>query len=123
MRIGIVAPSTPILPDDAEAVRAIAARGYPGVELIFDEQCFAVHVDFAGEDGHRFAALVEMANRPDIDAVWFARGGYGACSIAQEAVAAMPDAARRRAFLGYSDQGILLGCRATQGLDHLAPGP
>ena len=37
MRIGIVAPSTPILPDDAEAVRAIAALGYPGVELIFDE--------------------------------------------------------------------------------------
>jgi len=29
MRIGIVAPSTSILPDDAEAVRAIAAIGYP----------------------------------------------------------------------------------------------
>src|SRR3546814_19908413 len=99
MRIGIVAPSTPILPDDAEAVRAIAALGYPGVELIFDEQCFAVHGHFAGEDGHRFAALVEMANRPDIDAVWFARGGSGACRIAQEAVAAMTDAARGQAFL------------------------
>src|SRR3546814_4098147 len=94
MRIGIVAPSSPILPDDDEAVRAIAALGYPGVELIRDEQCFAVHGHFAGEDGHRFAALVEMANRPDIDAVWFARGGYGACRIAQEAVAAMTDAAR-----------------------------
>src|SRR3546814_17208023 len=65
--------------------------------LIFDEQCFAVHGHFAGEDGHRFAALVEMANRPDIDAIWFARGGYGACRIAQEAVAAMTGAARGKA--------------------------
>ena len=69
MRIGIVAPSTPILPDDAEAVRALASLGYPDVELVFDPQCFATHGHFAGEDGHRFAALVEMANRPDIDAV------------------------------------------------------
>src|SRR3546814_4064707 len=78
--------------------------------LIFDEQCFAVHGHFAGEDGHRFAALVEMANRPDIDAIWFARGGYGACRIAQEAVAAVTGAARGKAFLGYSDQGNLLAC-------------
>src|SRR3546814_5724449 len=33
MRIGIVAPSTPILPDDAEAARAVVSLGYPGVEL------------------------------------------------------------------------------------------
>src|SRR3546814_8723824 len=32
MRIGIVAPSTPILPDDAEAVRAVVSLGYPDVE-------------------------------------------------------------------------------------------
>src|SRR3546814_7896976 len=78
---------------------------------------------FAGEDGHRFAALVEMANRPDIDAIWFARGGYGACRIAQDAVAAMTDAARGKAFLGYSDQGNLLGCLYREGFDHVAHGP
>src|SRR3546814_13022968 len=110
MRIGIVAPSSPILPDDAEAVRAIAALGYPGVDLVFDTQCFAVHGHFAGEDGHRFAALVEMANRPDIDAIWFARHGSGACRIAPDAVAASTDAARGKAFLGYSDQDHTLGC-------------
>lgn len=123
MRIGIVAPSTPILPDDAEAARAIAAIGYPGVDLVFDDQCFAVHGHFAGEDGHRFAALVEMANRPDIDAVWFARGGYGACRIAEDAVAAMADAARGKAFLGYSDQGNLLAALYREGFDHVAHGP
>ncbi|WP_033073746.1 LD-carboxypeptidase [Sphingopyxis sp. MWB1] len=123
MRIGIVAPSTPILPDDAEAVRAIASIGYPEVELVFDEQCFAVHGHFAGEDGHRFAALVEMANRPDIDAIWFARGGYGACRIAEDAVRAMTDAARGKAFLGYSDQGNLLAALYREGFDHVAHGP
>src|SRR3546814_8204629 len=47
MRIGIVAPSTPILPDDAEAARAVVSLGYPGVELEFDPQCFAIagHLD------------------------------------------------------------------------------
>lgn len=123
MRIGIVAPSTPILPDDAEAVRAIASIGYPEVELVFDEQCFALHGHFAGEDGHRFAALVEMANRPDIDAIWFARGGYGACRIAEDAVRAMSDAARGKAFLGYSDQGNLLAALYREGFDHVAHGP
>src|SRR3546814_5854185 len=47
MRIGVVAPSTPILPDDAEAVRAVVSLGYPGVELEFDPQCFAVAGHFA----------------------------------------------------------------------------
>ena len=123
MRIGIVAPSTPILPDDAEAVRALASLGYSDIELEFDPQCFATHGHFAGEDGHRFAALVEMANRPDIDAIWFARGGYGACRIAEDAVAAMTDAARGKAFLGYSDQGNLLGALYREGFDHVAHGP
>lgn len=123
MRIGIVAPSTPILPDDAENVRAIAALGYADVELVVDPQCFAVHGHFAGEDGHRFAAFVEMANRPDIDAVWFARGGYGACRIAEDAVTALTDAARHKSYLGYSDQGNLLGALYREGFDHVAHGP
>src|SRR3546814_4763003 len=58
MRIGIVAPSTPILPDDAEAARAVVSLGYPGVELEFDPQCFAIAGHFASEDAQRLAALV-----------------------------------------------------------------
>src|SRR3546814_15628013 len=84
MRIGIVAPSTPILPDDAEAARAVVSLGYPGVELEFDPQCFAIAGHFASEDAQRLAALVTMANRADIDAIWFARGGYGACRLAEK---------------------------------------
>src|SRR3546814_3043926 len=53
----------------------------------------------------------------------FRSGGYGAGRIAQEAVAAMTDAARGKAFLGYSDQGNLLGCLYREGFDHVAHGP
>lgn len=123
MRIAIVAPSTAITADDAEAVQAIAAMGYPEVELVFDPQCFASHGHFAGDDQMRLKALVDMANRPDIEAIWFARGGYGACRIADEAVAAMTAAARSKAFLGYSDQGNLLAALYRDGFDHVAHGP
>src|SRR3546814_14475600 len=64
-----------------------------------------------------------MANRADIDAIWFARGGYGACRIAERAVAALEPVARGKAFLGYSDQGNLLGCIYREGFDHVAHGP
>lgn len=123
MRIAITAPATAITPDDAEAVQALATMGYPQVELIFDPQCFAAHGHFAGDDAHRLEALVDMANRPDIDAIWFAKGGYGACRIAAEAVAQMGPAARGKAFLGYSDQGNMLAALYRDGFDHVAHGP
>ncbi|HET6537207.1 MAG TPA: LD-carboxypeptidase [Sphingopyxis sp.] len=123
MRIGIVAPSTAITQDDAEAVQALAAMGYPQVELIFDPQCFAAHGHFAGDDAQRLRALVDMANRPDVEAIWFAKGGYGACRIAAPAVAQMTQAARNKAFLGYSDQGNILAALYRDGFDHVAHGP
>lgn len=123
MRIGIVAPSTGIDRDTAEAVEAVAAMGYADVELVFDPICFGNHGHFAGSDADRLAALVNMANRADVDAIWFAKGGYGACRIADEAVAAMGSVARQKAFLGYSDQGNMLAALYRDGFDHVAHGP
>lgn len=123
LRIGIVAPSTPITNDDAEAVSGLARLTHPQVELVFADQCFVADGHFAGADGARLNALVDMANRPDIDAIWFARGGYGACRIADAAVAAMLPVARGKAFLGYSDQGNILAALYRDGFDHVAHGP
>jgi muramoyltetrapeptide carboxypeptidase len=123
VRIAIVAPSTPITADDADAVTALARLTHPQVELVFAEQCFATHGHFAGPDAARQSALTVMANRPDIDAIWFARGGYGACRIAEAAVAAMQPVARGKAFLGYSDQGNILAVLYRDGFDHVAHGP
>ena len=108
MRIAVVAPSTPIGADVAERVRAIAAERHPELEIIFHPQCFASHHHFAGDDALRAAAFVEVANDPAVDAVWFARGGYGSCRIAEAVLARLGPAARQKAYLGYSDAGFLL---------------
>jgi len=105
-RIAICAPSTPITRDVAERVTALAAD-FP-VELHFHEQCFAEEGHFAGPDERRLAALLECANDPAFDAVWFAKGGYGANRIATQALAGLSGAARSKTYLGYSDCGYLL---------------
>ena len=107
-RIAICAPSTPITRDVAERVSAIAEADFPGIELHFHEQCFVEDGHFAGSDAVRLAALLECANDAAFDAVWFAKGGYGANRIAAQALAELGDEARKKTYLGYSDCGYLL---------------
>ena len=110
---------------DAAIVTALAEAEFPEVDLHFHPQCFASEGHFAGSDDVRLAALLECANDRAFDAVWFARGGYGACRIAGEAVARFDHAAQDKAFLGYSDAGYLLGAlyRARMGRPVHAPMP
>lgn len=122
-RIAICAPSTPIVRDTAERVTALAAAEFPQVTLRFHEQCFVEEGHFAGSDAVRLAALIECANDPSFDAVWFVKGGYGANRVAVEALAAMDANARRKAFLGYSDTGYLLAALYRAGIGAPAHGP
>ena len=123
-RIAVCAPSTPITPDDAAAVRAVAAD-FPAVSLDFHPQCFVSEGHFAGSDTVRLAALLDCADDPAVDAVWFARGGYGAGRIAEQAIARMTRIAHDKTWLGYSDAGYLLGglYRARVGRPVHAPMP
>lgn len=107
-RIAVCAPSTPFTRDDAARVVTVAAE-FSNLRLDFHEQCFAIDGHFAGADSVRLDALLECANDPGYDAVWFARGGYGANRIAQDAIAGLGPAASGKAYLGYSDAGSLLG--------------
>lgn len=107
-RIAICAPAGPITPDDAARVTALALA-WPELDLHFHPQCFESEGHFAGSDAVRLSALIECANDPRIDAVWFARGGYGSNRISEAAIAGMNDAAKAKQFLGYSDIGYLLG--------------
>lgn len=109
MRIAVCAPSAPIHREDAERVVALAAAEFPEVELMIHPQCFLSEGHFAGADAQRLSALLECANDPEVDAVWFARGGYGACRIAEAALEGMTREAQGKTFLGYSDSGYLLG--------------
>lgn len=104
---------------------ALAEAEFPDIELHFHPQCFQSEGHFAGPDELRLAALLECANDPAFDAVWFARGGYGACRIAEDAIARIGHAAQDKAFLGYSDAGYLLGAlyRARIGQPVHAPMP
>lgn len=109
IRVAVCAPSAPITRADADRVVALAAAEFPQVELVIHEQCFAVDGHFAGSDALRLEALVDCANDPAVDAVWLARGGYGACRIAEAAIARFSAAVKNKPFLGYSDAGYLLG--------------
>ncbi|MBP9235236.1 MAG: LD-carboxypeptidase, partial [Hyphomonadaceae bacterium] len=78
---------------------------------------------FAGDDRERIEALVEVANDPEIDAVWLARGGYGACRVAEYAIPRLNERARAKKWLGYSDAGFLLAGLYRAGYEHVAHGP
>jgi len=122
IRIAICAPGKPLRRERAQAVEAlVAARD--DVAVHFHEQCFLEEGHFAGNDAIRLAALLDCANDPGFDAVWFAMGGYGSNRIAAQAVAAMNDAARQKAYLGYSDTGFLLGALYRHGFGRVAHGP
>ena len=121
MKIAVVAPSCTLLPEAARAVAAIvAARG--DAELVFHPQCFLSDGHFAGPDAARRAALREVMADDSVDAVWFARGGYGSNRIAEAAARDLPAGAFAKTYLGYSDAGFLLAAFDRAGLK-VAHGP
>src|SRR5438309_10974606 len=121
MRIAVVAPSCRLTEEAAEAVNAIAARR-GDCELVVHPQSFLTDGHFAGPDEARLAALREVMADDSVDAVWFARGGYGSNRIAVAALADLPAAAARKLYVGYSDAGFLLAGFHNLGLD-VARGP
>jgi muramoyltetrapeptide carboxypeptidase len=125
LRIGVVAPGTRIEPELAERVKRFAADSFldRAPEIIFHPQCFLSAGHFAGDDEARTAAFVEFANDAAFDAIWFARGGYGACRMAEQAIARLNEPARAKTYLGYSDAGALLGGLYAKGFKHVAHGP
>lgn len=121
MKIAVVAPSCTLRPEAAEAVIAIVgARG--DADLSIHPQCFMSDGHFAGPDEARLSALREVMADESVDAVWFARGGYGSNRIAEAAARDLPNSARSKIYLGYSDSGFLLAAFHKAGLE-VAHGP
>src|ERR1051326_6290097 len=122
-KIGVVAPASRI--DEALADRVCAgARDLYGdrVELVFHPQCFLSSGHFAGPDQVRANAFVEIANDASCDALWWARGGYGANRIAELVLPRLNEVARKKLYLGYSDAGFLLAALYKAGFQ-VAHGP
>ncbi len=125
VRVGIVAPAG-VMTDHSllDRIRAFVTETYEGrVELLIHDQCREADGHFAGTDEQRTAALVDYANRPDIDAMWMLRGGYGSNRVAEAAIAQMGEAARRKKWMGYSDLGFLLAGLHNAGFKQVAHGP
>src|SRR5687767_3279011 len=106
MKIAVVAPSCTLKREAAQRVAQLA--GARGCELAIHPQCFLSDGHFAGSDEQRLGALREVMADGSVDAVWFARGGYGSNRIAESAVAELSLTAMRKTYLGYSDGGFLL---------------
>ncbi len=125
MKIGIVNASSRFSRERADAVHEWFAANVPdgSVKVVFHPASFGKHGHFGGDDASRAAAFVEYANDPRLDAVWFARGGYGSCRIAEAVLPRLTDEARGKRYLGYSDAGTLLAGLYKAGFPHVAHGP
>lgn len=103
-RIGVVAPSGPVLP------RALAAGARvledAGFRVVFGRHLRERRGHLAGADRARLDDLNRMFRDPDIRCVLMARGGYGAMRIAS---GVDWDAVRRdpKLFAGFSDATFL----------------
>ena len=121
MKIAVVAPSNRLSREAADQVQAIVgARG--DCQLVVHPQCFLADGHFAGSDTERLAALREVMADPSVDAIWFARGGYGSNRIAEAAACDLPPNAASKLYMGYSDTGFLLAAFYKAGLQ-VAHGP
>ena len=125
MKIGIVAVSSRFARERADAINVWMETHYPdrSVSVVFHPASFMKHGHFSGDDAARASAFVEFANDPRLDAVWFARGGYGSCRIAEAVLPRLTDVARRKRYLGYSDAGSVLAVLYKAGFPHVAHGP
>ena len=116
MKIAVVAPSCTLSREAGERLEAIV-RERGDCDLAIHSQCFLANGHFAGTDEQRLSALREVLADPDVDAVWFARGGYGSNRIAEAAIRDLPKAARQKLYIGYSDAGFLHAGFHKAGLD------
>jgi muramoyltetrapeptide carboxypeptidase len=109
----------------AERVPALARSLYRErtPEIVFHPQCFAAHGHFAGADETRAQAFLDLANDDGYDAVWFARGGYGSCRVAEAIMGGLTPVSRRKTYLGYSDAGVMLAALYRAGFKAVAHGP
>jgi muramoyltetrapeptide carboxypeptidase len=121
----VVATGSRFLPQMAQAVLDLASRlyGEGGPEIHFHPQCFMGDGHFAGGDLVRANAFVEFANDPTFDALWIARGGYGAGRLTEMVLPRLRPAAKHKAYMGYSDAAALLGPLYAMDFPHVAHGP
>ncbi|MEE4208662.1 MAG: LD-carboxypeptidase [Parvularcula sp.] len=122
MKIGVCAPARSLPADAAACLTEIAAE-FPVADIAISPQCFLASGHFAGTDDQRADGLLALASDPSIDAIWFARGGYGSCRILPRVLSALGPEAQGKTFVGYSDTGFLLAALHAAGFPKIMHGP
>lgn len=78
-KIGIVAPARRVTLEEMQyAINWLKEHGF---KPVYDDRLFAEHHIFAGNDDFRAAVFQEYLDNEQIEAIWFARGGYGSIRI------------------------------------------
>ncbi len=109
--IGVAAISGPVDPVRLDAgVAELERRGY---RVVLASNAGARRGFLAGSDAERAAGYMELVRDPAIDAIFFARGGYGA-SRTLSLLDAETIAARPRIHLGGSDLTALFAYLANR---------
>ncbi|BAG17981.1 MULTISPECIES: S66 peptidase family protein [Streptomyces] len=107
-RVAVVAPSGPVPADRLE--KGLAVLRAWGLEPVVGAHVLTVHPELdylAGPDTGRAADLERAWCDPSVDAVFCARGGYGAHRMVDLVDWAAVRAAGPKAFVGYSDITVL----------------
>lgn len=110
--IAIAAPARKV--SQAELLPFISYLTVQGYHVYESPNLYAQDAQFAGTDAQRLHDLQTLCDAPDVDAIWFARGGYGTVRIL--------DSLNWSGFLqnpkwliGFSDLTVLLMEAARQG--------
>lgn len=113
-RVGVVALASPVPPERLElGVAALRALGF---EVVLGAHVLDRDGHHAGEPAARAADLHTLFSRPDVDAIFCARGGSSSIRVLEhldfELIRAHP-----KVFVGYSDvTSVLLALLARAGL-------
>lgn len=108
IRIGIVATSSVVPKVEFEiGVEFLRSKGY---SVDVHPKVLGEFMFYPAPDAERAEALIETALRKDLDALWCARGGYGATHLLPflNRAKAKLKRAPKKTLLGYSDATALL---------------
>ncbi len=107
-RIAVIAPAGPVQP--ARLGRGLEIlRGW-GYEPIVGPHVLASSGHTAGTTDERLADLRWAVTDPELEAIWFARGGFGSMHLLEELIRLVrgPAAVPNRPLLGFSDATAFL---------------
>ena len=98
--VGVVSPGFAV---EAKPYRSgIARLRRMGYRVVEGRHVLASDGYLAGSDDERLADLVEMLRRPEVRAIWFARGGYGTARLLDRLPRGLL-ARSSKPMIGYSD--------------------